>query len=228
MLTTLEDIRNHIVRHYDPERIILFGSRADGSANNDSDYDILVIKESHKRPADRRMEVERLLAERTIAIDLIVYTPDEIRTLYAIGSPFIEEIIERGKVLYMRKNTQIWLNDAREELKSARLLFEHEHYKASCYHSQQSAEKALKSLIIEKGEKPDRIHDVIGLANRAKSCGWDIDVPIDDLVFLNSIYKSRYPTEEGLLPHGVPTKEDAQQSLAAAENIFSKVTLLIG
>ncbi len=36
--------------------------------------------------------------------------------------------------------------------------------------------------------------------------GWEIDITIDDAVYLNSIYKGRYPTEEGILPHGDPSK----------------------
>ena len=40
-----------IVREIDPERMILFGSRARGDHKEDSDYDILVLKEG-VRPED--------------------------------------------------------------------------------------------------------------------------------------------------------------------------------
>ena len=42
-----------IVREIDPDRIILFGSRARGDYKEDSDYDILVIKEG-VMPEERR------------------------------------------------------------------------------------------------------------------------------------------------------------------------------
>jgi predicted nucleotidyltransferase len=105
MLATVEAIVERLVTTYDPDRIILFGSRATGDGRPGSDVDLLIVKQTGLRPVDRRIEVERLLADRTIALDLVVYTPEEIRRLFAAGSPFIEEVIEHGRVLYMRKAT---------------------------------------------------------------------------------------------------------------------------
>jgi HEPN domain-containing protein len=49
---------------------------------------------------------------------------------------------------------------------------------------------------------------------------WTMDLPMDEAVFLNSVYKGRYPTEEGLLPHGEPTQGDAERALRAAEAVM--------
>jgi hypothetical protein len=46
------------------------------------------------------MDVEKILADRMVAVDLLVYTPEEMRSLYGMGSPLIAEIIETGKVIY--------------------------------------------------------------------------------------------------------------------------------
>ncbi len=54
-----------------------------------------MVKETEKRPLDRRIEVETLLADRAVPIDIVVYTPDEMRMLYSMGSPFVEEIVEK-------------------------------------------------------------------------------------------------------------------------------------
>jgi hypothetical protein len=43
---------------------------------------------------------------------------------------------------------------------------------------------------------------------------------MDEAVFLNSVYRGRYPTEEGLLPHGGPGVEDARRTLRAAEGFL--------
>jgi HEPN domain-containing protein len=51
---------------------------------------------------------------------------------------------------------------------------------------------------------------------------------MDDAVFLNSVYRGRYPTEEGLLPHGEPTGEDARRALKAAETVMKRVRALLG
>jgi hypothetical protein len=50
---------------------------------------------------------------------------------------------------------------------------------------------------------------------------------MDDAVFLNSIYKGRYPTEEGLLPHGEPRREDAERGVNAANVFLARVRDLI-
>ena len=39
----------------------------------------------------------------------------------------------------------------------------------------------------------------------------------EDAIFLNSIYRARYPSDLGLLPSGEPTKEDADNALAVAK-----------
>lgn len=50
-----------------------------------------------------------------------------------------------------------------------------------------------------------------------------IELPLDDAVFLNSVYRGQYPTEEGLLPYGQPTEADARKALSIAESVVSHV-----
>ncbi len=109
MLTSLEDVVRRLIEGYDPDRIILFGSRARDAARPDSDIDLLIVKDTDAPPRERRMTVERLLSDRAIGLDLLVLTPREVRDLYAIGAPLIEEIMESGRVLYMRRATGAWL-----------------------------------------------------------------------------------------------------------------------
>jgi len=219
MLSNVEAVLQRLIDAYDPERVILFGSHATGAAERESDIDLLIVKETDRRPTDRRIEVERLLFDRRIPLDILVYTPQELRDLYAAGSPFVEDVIETGRVLYMRKATGGWLADAQEELEMAAVLFEHRKNRGVCIHSQQCVEKGLKALILEKGRRPARTHDLVELLNLVTADGWSVGLPMDAAVFLNSVYRGRYPTEEGLLPHGEPTEEDARQALNAAETL---------
>lgn len=223
MLKTIEEIKERLIRAYDPESIILYGSQASGKATEKSDIDILIMKDTKDRPIDRRILVEKILADRAVPLDIVVYTPQEMSYLFSIGSPFIEEVIESGRVLHMRKNTESWLRDAEDELSSALILLEHEKFRGGCYHSQQCVEKGLKALILERGSRPERTHDIVELLNEAKELGWEIELSIDDAVFLNSIYKGRYPTEEGLLPYNEPTGVDAGKAVAAAESFMDGI-----
>lgn len=228
MLSTLDAVVERLVRAYDPERIILFGSHVGGATREGTDIDLLIVKETDRRPIDRRVEVESLLSDRQVPLDLLVYTPQELRDLYAAGSPFIEEVVETGRALYMRNNTAAWLAEARDELESASILFEHHKHRGTCIHSQQCVEKALKALILEKGRRPARSHDVVELLNLATADGWAVGLLMDEAVFLNSVYRARYPTEEGLLPHGEPTEADARRALGAAETVMTHLRAALG
>jgi HEPN domain-containing protein/predicted nucleotidyltransferase len=225
MLQTLDDVVGRLVERYDAERIILYGSRARGRARQDSDFDLLIVKETAKRPIDRRVEVDLLLLDRRpeLDLDLLVYTPRELRDLYLWGSPFIEEVMETGKVLYMRKATAVWMREAEDDNQAAQLLCEHGHYRAACVHSQQAAEKALKALVIEKGQHPPRTHNLIALQELVRQAGFQLTMPADDAVFLNNVYRGRYPNEEGLLPHGEPDAEDARRAVSAAAKFLTAI-----
>ena len=98
-------ITKMLATRYHPERVILFGSRAEGTAHRDSDIDLLIIKAT-ARPFYRRLaEVRRLVAEarRGYAFEPLVLTPTEIRKRLAIGDQFLQQIIDRGQVLYARE-----------------------------------------------------------------------------------------------------------------------------
>jgi predicted nucleotidyltransferase len=89
-----------VLRAYNPERIILFGSLAQGDLSEDSDIDLFLVKKSQKRRIDRAREVRCLIGGTTLPVDLIVYTPSEVKKALKIGSFFLEDILKEGKVLY--------------------------------------------------------------------------------------------------------------------------------
>ena len=85
-----------------PEKIILFGSHAYGQPSQDSDVDLLVVLKTRASPKERYLTVCRLLRPRPFAVDLLVKTPQEIKTALKRGDFFIEEIVTHGRVLYER------------------------------------------------------------------------------------------------------------------------------
>ena len=98
----LQDIVKRLVEGYSPQKVILYGSHARGNAGEDSDIDLLIIKDTEKPPAERWKEVKRLLRERgrRIAVSPLVYTNEEIAQRLAMRDFFITEILEEGVVLY--------------------------------------------------------------------------------------------------------------------------------
>ena len=95
----LKKIISRIVKKYQPEKIILFGSFAWGKPSEDSDIDLLIIKKTKKRFLNRLFEVRKIV-DGEIPLDVLVHTPEEIEKRLKLGDFFYREIIERGKVLY--------------------------------------------------------------------------------------------------------------------------------
>lgn len=96
---------DRLVQALHPEKIILFGSYAYGKPNADSDIDLLVIMESTERWTIRTTNAYRAVHGKTFPADLVVRTPQEMGERLAMGDRFIKEILERGKILYERRNS---------------------------------------------------------------------------------------------------------------------------
>jgi uncharacterized protein len=98
----LNKILKKLVREYAPEKVILFGSYAGGTSQPGSDLDLLIIKRTQDRFIDRWVAVRRILSdpERTIPIETLVLTPDELSARMMGGDQFLMEILEKGQVLY--------------------------------------------------------------------------------------------------------------------------------
>lgn len=96
-------ITSQIVRGYNPEKIILFGSRASGKVQKGSDIDLLIIKDTNERYWDRVRKVIDSF-DSWHPVDLFVLTPQELdRAISENRFMLTEEILPKGKVLYEKK-----------------------------------------------------------------------------------------------------------------------------
>jgi HEPN domain-containing protein len=120
----------------------------------------------------------------------------------------------------MRIETKEWLKIAREEHRSALVLLKEGIYRMVCYHSQQAVEKVLKAMLSEHEIDFARTHNLIDLKNMAISAGYKIDLTDEEAMFLNSVYKSRYPAGFGLLPEGDPNNDDGETALRIADRVM--------
>lgn len=99
----LDRIVEILKKHYDPEKVILFGSLAEGALHEWSDIDLLIVKKTTKRPLDRILEACRII-KPTLGIDLFVYTPEEFNDLVKERFSFLAHIVRTGKTLYEKGN----------------------------------------------------------------------------------------------------------------------------
>lgn len=92
---------NKALRGYKPEKVYLFGSWARDEADDLSDVDIVVIKNTSLSFFDRLREVRRLLPFEKIGnIDVLVYTPEEFSKMKESENPFVMTVLEEGNEIY--------------------------------------------------------------------------------------------------------------------------------
>lgn len=91
-----------IVSEFRPEKIILFGSFANGKPTADSDIDLLLVMPFEGSPFRQASVVlsHVIKSVGVLPMDLLVRTAEQIGDRVQIGDRFISEIIKRGKVLY--------------------------------------------------------------------------------------------------------------------------------
>jgi HEPN domain-containing protein len=67
----------------------------------------------------------------------------------------------------MKEITKAWFEFAKQDLKDAEILLKNRSTKGCVWHCHQAIEKILKAIIIEKGKRPRKIHDLIELLKEA-------------------------------------------------------------
>ncbi len=95
-----------IVTGYSPEKIILFGSFAYGEPDENSDVDLLIVKKDPEpKKQDRWVTIKNLLWDLRLGVPVspLVISPGELKVKLDEGHYFIEEIIERGIVVYEKR-----------------------------------------------------------------------------------------------------------------------------
>ena len=96
-----EPLIQEIVARLDPEKVLLFGSVARMAAREGSDVDLLIVKSSD-RPFKDRMRTLYTDIERTIDVDMVWYTPQELAEMER-SSSFVRAATRDAKVIYERE-----------------------------------------------------------------------------------------------------------------------------
>ena len=91
-----------IVERFHPDRVILFGSHARGTAGPDSDVDLLVVMSVTGSKREKQLEVRRALHEFKVSKDIIVTTPEDFEWRKEIPGTIERPAAREGKVVYAR------------------------------------------------------------------------------------------------------------------------------
>ena len=96
------------LRASDPYKIVLFGSYANGNETEDSDIDLMVIldnndvSKTYEERQNKKLYIRKLVREINYrkALDILVYSKEELKKIKEYGNYFIDEIERTGKVIY--------------------------------------------------------------------------------------------------------------------------------
>lgn len=217
-------VAEHVVKQMDPIALVLFGSVA--KTGQGRDLDLLIVVD------DSEVDLQRLdaAARRCLhpfaeqfGIDHFILPHSLLRQRFLEGSPFLRLIQREGRCLYMKDAIRQWFDHAREDLAMAELLFETGHHRGACYHAQQAIEKAVKGALLQAGWELERTRSLRTLTAIARRYGLIDILSEEDTDFIDSVYRGRYPAEEGLLPTGDPTKEETGRIVRAASKALSRL-----
>jgi len=115
-----------------------------------------------------------------------------------------------------------WLKQAKADLAVAQTLLSTEHYAAACFHAQQGAEKALKSVLMANGQRLVWGHSVRDLAMQCET----YDPSFAELAEVGSLLDqfyipTRYPN--GLPSPAVPSENFTRSQASVAKDMAEKV-----
>lgn len=100
----IDEIVRILVHECQPEKIILFGSYAHGTANEDSDLDLAIVKETDLPKFKRPIEFQKALRSGGrkwfFPMDIVVYIPEEMEDWQTDPYSLVHEILVTGKTLY--------------------------------------------------------------------------------------------------------------------------------
>lgn len=91
----IEAYCNVLAREFRPQKIILFGSYANGKPTKNSDVDLVVIMPFNGSDTQKVVEI-RGRVEAPFPMDLLVWPPKRTRK----ADYFTHEILTRGEVMY--------------------------------------------------------------------------------------------------------------------------------
>ena len=93
----LTEIVQKLKDHFNPLKTYLFGSRANGNARSDSDYDLfLIVKDSTQTKIERMQEANQVLWGRSVSVDVFIYTEAEFNFLSGDFNSIVNTVSSEG------------------------------------------------------------------------------------------------------------------------------------
>ncbi len=95
-----QEIVRYVREVASPRKIVLFGSRARGDGDEDSDYDLLVVKDDVKSHQEESHQIRVALMALPIFVDVLLRTAEEDEQKQQLQIGLQKSLMEEGVVLY--------------------------------------------------------------------------------------------------------------------------------
>jgi len=102
----LERFVRLLIEEEEPDLILLYGSLVSGKIHESSDIDLVVVQDSDQPFLVRTWQIRKMLRPQ-VGADILCYTPGEFSHLFHNRLFFRQEIVEKGKVLYERRQNTL-------------------------------------------------------------------------------------------------------------------------
>jgi len=98
----IDEVVIRIASRFNPDKIILFGSYANGTPNEDSDLDLLIVQDSDLPMQKRGLDIRLSLIGTKIPMDILIYTKSEFDQENNNNFSFLNSAMKNSKILYER------------------------------------------------------------------------------------------------------------------------------
>ena len=105
-LKHIKEFADQIVAHSHPQKIILFGSYAHGTATVDSDVDLLVMMDTEEKPLHVAAQIAAAV-DHPFPLDIIVFMPSNWEASLKRKGIFATEVTTKGIVLYEARDAGV-------------------------------------------------------------------------------------------------------------------------
>ncbi len=97
----IQKMADLIAERFQPEKIILFGSYAKGTATEDSDVDLVVVtRDGRTDVRDQAARMQVAVWDFPVGKDILVRTPQQLEYERSLSWTVFRTALDHGKVLY--------------------------------------------------------------------------------------------------------------------------------
>ena len=217
----------------------LFGSHAEGRAKPDSDVDLFVVLEDGHGLKEPWLECYRAVSrvKSRPSVDVLHLAESYWNHPRYRGFGMWSDIAEKGICLFESGDffptpthdlppmpgdptlPESWYNNARHDLRSAKILLPNEEIENALVLLEQSAEKLMKGWLIERGWNLERTHVLGDLLAEVKAHGVALEWFANDAETLSKAFlHMRYPSDTV-----VPSLRDVEDIIVRIERLFSQL-----